>query len=623
MYRAVWICALGACTFITNAELDAQRLNIDEDRDGVSIGEGDCDDTDPLVFPGQPDIPYDGIDNDCGGDGDEVDVDGDGQVAVEAKGEDCDDTDPEIGVGMPDPPYDGVDSDCARDNDFDADGDGFMGEPATEEAVAAYEKALGIEIPRRFGDCDDDDPEINPGADEIPYDGIDSDCDGADDFDADGDGVTYPTDCLDLPDDELPIDPARVYPGADDLPYDGVDADCARDNDFDTDADGFVRTVDLAAYRRYEEFYDLTFDAQPGDCDDQIDTVNPEGLEVLGDGRDENCDGQPNQGTFTFGGLSLEDARAPHLVSTPDGFVLAAGVSRAVLPSETVDNAIVMALLPSEPDVRTLPLVADAVLASLDDPPGPGLGLAATPGGVALGFVRPSGGSLLAELGERPVSSGGFGAFTSEVWPWALPEPPILASVQVIGGLPRLLTCAGSEVGLVAGGELGSAVASGPLVSCFHEPDGVTVACTEASCTEWSDTALSIEAANPSPPVVAVRQRSDVRAEVLRNVTGVRLVADDGTTNRVLPATQVVQADAVLLDGTQYVVAITDVADLVMIWGPPGGPYQTATLGAFDPARPALEPIAATIAGHGTRVIVAVSLSDGVDSGLAWSVLGR
>ncbi|MDP6935775.1 MAG: MopE-related protein, partial [Myxococcota bacterium] len=37
-------------------------------------------------------------------------------------------------------------------------------------------------------DCDDGDPAVNPGAQEVWYDGVDSDCDGADDSDADGDG---------------------------------------------------------------------------------------------------------------------------------------------------------------------------------------------------------------------------------------------------------------------------------------------------------------------------------------------------------------------------------------------------------------------------------------------------
>lgn len=60
------------------------------------------------------------------------------------------------------------------DDDPDADGDGF---PVSE-------------------DCDDADPEVNPVAEEIVWDGVDNDCDEATpDDDLDGDGAGVATDC--------------------------------------------------------------------------------------------------------------------------------------------------------------------------------------------------------------------------------------------------------------------------------------------------------------------------------------------------------------------------------------------------------------------------------------------
>ena len=61
---------------------------------------------------------------------------------------------------------------------------------------------------------------------EIPYDGIDQDRDGHDLIDVDGDGhaslLVGGGDC----DDRRPW----VHPGAEDLPEDGVDADCDGDD---------------------------------------------------------------------------------------------------------------------------------------------------------------------------------------------------------------------------------------------------------------------------------------------------------------------------------------------------------------------------------------------------------
>jgi hypothetical protein len=79
-------------------------------------------------------------------------------------------------------------------------------------------------------DCDDEDADVNPGAEEIEYDGIDNDCDESTaDDDLDGDGYGADEDCDDLDanvnpdgddcDDELEprLDEAGVESGFDDL----------------------------------------------------------------------------------------------------------------------------------------------------------------------------------------------------------------------------------------------------------------------------------------------------------------------------------------------------------------------------------------------------------------------
>ena len=127
-------------------------------------------------------------------------------------GGDCDDTDPEIHPDAEDIPYDGIDQDCDGSDLVDVDGDGY---------AADHQGGL---------DCDDTDAGIHPGAWDIPNDGIDQDCDGADAVDSDGDGWPDDQDCD-------PDDP-DVHPGADEVCGNDIDDDCDGEVDEDCDTGG-------------------------------------------------------------------------------------------------------------------------------------------------------------------------------------------------------------------------------------------------------------------------------------------------------------------------------------------------------------------------------------------------
>ncbi len=229
----------------------------DADGDGFDIGR-DCNDGDASIHPDAEETYYDGVDSNCES-ADEYDADGDGWsisgggISGTAGSGDCDDSDPSISPGAEEIWYDGVDQDCAEDGDFDADGDGFESDE------------------HGGGDCDDTDDAVFPGAGgEVCYDGLDRDCDGADDYDCDGDGWSSDDhggeDCDDAD--------STVHPGAEDVLGDGVDQDCDGANDYDGDRDGFAG----AAWGGE-------------DCDDSDPRVSPDGIERCGDGVDQDCDG--------------------------------------------------------------------------------------------------------------------------------------------------------------------------------------------------------------------------------------------------------------------------------------------------------------------------------------------
>jgi Putative metal-binding motif/FG-GAP repeat len=167
----------------TPGPTDARVAGAAVDADGDGYDETtDCDDTDPLINPGAAEV-CNRADDDCDGDTDEsdaldvltwyldADMDGSGDpttefVACDAaagyahNGNDCDDSDPAVGRAATETWYDGVDQDCDGASDYDADRDGDDSD------------AWG------GGDCDDSDDGVSSDAQELCDDGIDQDCDG-------------------------------------------------------------------------------------------------------------------------------------------------------------------------------------------------------------------------------------------------------------------------------------------------------------------------------------------------------------------------------------------------------------------------------------------------------------
>jgi hypothetical protein len=199
-----------ACITETPPEKDDEGMDsgsipfIDQDQDGYPE-EVDCDDSKPMVNPGAAEL-CNGGDDDCDGSVDE---------------------------GAEDAPF----------WYFDDDADGKGDSADVIQDCLAPEGTVA-----ESGDCDDRDPLVFPGADELCNE-VDDDCDGST--------------------DEDPVDASVWY------------------TDLDEDGWGDEDSAHNACTPRAEDV------AIGGDCDDSTDLANPDVPEICGDGLDNDCDGGP------------------------------------------------------------------------------------------------------------------------------------------------------------------------------------------------------------------------------------------------------------------------------------------------------------------------------------------
>ena len=150
-------------------DTDASLFGLDDDSDGFTLCTGDCNESNPAIYPGAVDNPNDMVDQNCDGvDGSDLDGDGyAGDILATSPVWDCNDWNATLNLD-------------------DADGDGWdtcSGDCDDSDPAMNLDDTDGDGWDTCSVDCDDGNPAIFPGwssAWDNPTDGVDEDCDGTD-----------------------------------------------------------------------------------------------------------------------------------------------------------------------------------------------------------------------------------------------------------------------------------------------------------------------------------------------------------------------------------------------------------------------------------------------------------